>query len=125
MNDKTRKSLGRRGEEAAAYYLTNQGYGIIARNWRCPRGEIDIVAKESDCYVFAEVKTAGINSTLDPRQYLTKTKMMRLEASALLFLSEETPDDDPFYRIDFLAVSETRTGMSVDHYKAVSADDYE
>jgi Holliday junction resolvase-like predicted endonuclease len=71
------------------------------------------------------VKTAGINSPLDPREYLTKNKLKRLEASTMLYLSEETPEIDPYYRIDFLAVSETREGMSIRHFKAVSAEQYE
>lgn len=125
MDDKANKELGRRGEETAASYLTDKGYEIIGRNWRCSRGEIDIIAREDECYVFVEVKTAGINSPLDPREYLTKNKLKRLEASTMLYLSEETPEIDPYYRIDFLAVSETREGMSIRHFKAVSAEQYE
>lgn len=125
MNDKANKALGRRGEEAAASYLTDKGYEIIGRNWHCSRGEIDIIARAGECYVFVEVKTAGVNSSLDPREYLTKTKLKRLEVSSMLYLSEETPEIDPYYRIDFLAVSETREGMSISHFKAVSAEQYD
>ena len=51
------KSLGSRGEEAAALYLERHGYMILERNFRVPAGEIDIVAKTGATLVFAEVKT--------------------------------------------------------------------
>ena len=52
--------LGRRGEELAAGYLEAQGMRIVDRNWRCPEGEIDIVALDGDALVIAEVKTRKI-----------------------------------------------------------------
>jgi putative endonuclease len=49
--------LGRAGEERAAQYLIGAGYDIIERNWRCPQGELDIVALGGTVLVFVEVKT--------------------------------------------------------------------
>ncbi|WP_067243217.1 YraN family protein [Microbacterium resistens] len=49
--------LGRAGEDRAALYLTDLGYRILARNWRCELGELDIVAEWRDVLVFVEVKT--------------------------------------------------------------------
>ena len=54
MNNKV---LGSQGEQAAADYLTRQGYRICARNFRVPAGEIDIVAAKQELVVFVEVKT--------------------------------------------------------------------
>jgi len=51
------KELGRRGEEIAVNFLKNQGYKIIERNYRCRRGEIDIIAQDNEEVVFIEVKT--------------------------------------------------------------------
>jgi len=49
--------LGRAGEDRAAQYLIECGYDIVERNWRCPQGEIDIVALGGSTLVFVEVKT--------------------------------------------------------------------
>ena len=49
--------LGQSGEELAARWYRAQGYEIVARNWRCRAGEIDIVARQGDLTVFCEVKT--------------------------------------------------------------------
>lgn len=51
------KELGRRGEELAVGFLKKRGYKIIERNYRCRRGEIDIVAQDKKEIVFIEVKT--------------------------------------------------------------------
>ncbi|MBQ9155207.1 MAG: YraN family protein [Eubacterium sp.] len=52
-----RRSLGTRGELAAAAYLTEQGVHILMRNYRCRMGEIDLIAREGDCLLVIEVKT--------------------------------------------------------------------
>lgn len=122
-NDK--QEIGRRGEDAAARFLENGGYRIIVRNWRCPKGEIDIVAKEGDIYVFAEVKTASAASLTDPRNYITRTKTEKLAAAAQWYLAENLPDEDPYYRIDFLAVKESRDGISIKHFKAIDPSHFE
>jgi putative endonuclease len=122
--DEGRKKLGRRGEDAAAVYLMEKGYEIIVRNWRCSRGEIDIVAKEDNCYVFVEVKTAGKHTDADPREYLTKSKLKRMQAAMMWYLTEETPEIDPYYRMDFLALTETAEGINVQHFEAVDPEQY-
>lgn len=55
MADKDER--GRAGEERAARYLRDAGYDILDRNWRCPQGEIDIVAATGRQLVIVEVKT--------------------------------------------------------------------
>jgi len=52
-----RNEIARRGEDAAAAYLERIGMTLEARNWRCPAGEIDIVAHDGDTLVLVEVKT--------------------------------------------------------------------
>ena len=52
-----RNEIARRGEDAAAAYLERIGMTLEARNWRCPAGEIDIVARDGDTFVLVEVKT--------------------------------------------------------------------
>lgn len=62
------RRIGTAYEQAAGYYLEQQGYEILEYNYRCRRGEIDFIAKEGDCLVFCEVKyrrNGGKGSPLD------------------------------------------------------------
>ena len=52
-----RHEIGKLGEDLAIKYLKEKGYEIIERNFRCKQGEIDIIAKAKEEYVFIEVKT--------------------------------------------------------------------
>jgi putative endonuclease len=78
---------GRRAEDLCADLLSRAGLRILARNWRCRLGEIDLVAEEGGTLVFAEVRLRR-----DPRyggaaESLTVAKRARLLAAARLFLS--------------------------------------
>lgn len=50
-------SLGCQGETMAASYLSAHGYTVLQRNYSCPMGELDIVARQGDVVAFVEVKT--------------------------------------------------------------------
>lgn len=83
----TNQTIGARGEEVAAGYLRQQGLEILARNWRCRWGEIDIVATErldeSRCrLVFCEVKTRTGWGYGSPLESITFAKMQRLRRLA-------------------------------------------
>ncbi|MGT2426593.1 YraN family protein [Amnibacterium kyonggiense] len=70
--------LGRRGEDQAAAYLTGLGWRIVDRNWRCPRGEIDIVALDGTELVIVEVKTRSGRGYGDPLEAVDPRKLTRL-----------------------------------------------
>ena len=65
------QALGRYGEALAARYLRERGMTIVERNWRCPEGEIDLVALDGDCLVICEVKTRRGTGTGDPLEAVT------------------------------------------------------
>lgn len=69
---------GRAGEERAARHLTSLGYDILDRNWRCPQGEIDIVAASRDSLVVAEVKTRRTEWFGHPFEAVDARKRQRL-----------------------------------------------
>lgn len=74
--------LGRRGERIAADFLRRQGYELLARNWRCPSGEIDIVARDGETVVVCEVKTRSSEEYGSPAEAVTGDKADRLRRLA-------------------------------------------
>lgn len=70
--------LGRAGEERAARYLTAQGYVVLARNWRCAQGEIDIVAVRGERLSIIEVKTRRSSAFGHPFEAVDARKRRRL-----------------------------------------------
>lgn len=70
--------LGKAGERRAARYLQNRGYEILARNWRCSQGEIDIVAVSSGWLCIVEVKTRTSAAYGHPLDAIDSRKLGRL-----------------------------------------------
>jgi putative endonuclease len=70
--------LGRAGEERAAQHLTNSGYTVLDRNWRCSQGEIDIVAAVGDQLAMIEVKTRRTAAFGHPFEAVDRRKLRRL-----------------------------------------------
>lgn len=74
--------LGRAGEERAAQHLIERGYTLLDRNWRCPRGEIDIVAARGRTLAVVEVKTRRSDAFGHPLEAIDDRKAARLWALA-------------------------------------------
>ena len=90
MTTFTRKSLGVLGEERAAQYLVSSGLRIVARNWRCRYGELDIVAADADrTVVFVEVKTRSGDGFGGLPEAVTPVKVRRLRRLAGLWLAAQ------------------------------------
>lgn len=84
----SRQQLGRLGESLAAAHLEAQGYRVLARNWRCARGEIDVIARDHDTLVICEVKTRRSSRYGRPVEAVDSRKARRLRLLAVLFLRE-------------------------------------
>ena len=87
MTDK-RIQLGRRGEATAAAYLELCGMQIVARNWRTPAGELDIVAREGRDVVAVEVKTRRSVRHGSPIEAVTPQKLARLRRLGSAWLAQ-------------------------------------
>lgn len=81
------KSTGDQGEALVCAYLEARGYEIVARNWRCLAGEIDIVARHGDTLVFVEVKARRSLRAGLPAEAVTWRKRRTLHRVALEFLA--------------------------------------
>ena len=78
--------LGRAGEDRAAAYVTARGYTILDRNWRCPDGEIDLVAVHGPHLVVIEVKTRRTEAFGHPLEAIDARKAARLWRLALAWM---------------------------------------
>jgi putative endonuclease len=81
-----RRALGSFGEDKAAAWYEANGYRVLARNWRCRDGELDIVARRGPTVVFCEVKTRASAAYGIPAEAVTFAKQRKLRALALLWL---------------------------------------
>ncbi|MEO7124746.1 MAG: YraN family protein [Nakamurella sp.] len=97
--------LGRRGEAIAAEYLTEQGLVILARNWRCSEGELDIVATDgADTVIFCEVKTRSGITFGTPVEAVTRAKRCRIRRLAYLWMTTIRPRGWPKMRFDIVGI---------------------
>ncbi len=82
------------GEEAAAKWYIDQGYRILARNWRCRDGELDLIALQGTTVVFCEVKTRSSNAFGSPFEAVTLAKQRRIRRLAMAWLNESNTRAD-------------------------------
>ena len=110
------QQTGRRGEQAAVEHLRRNGYTIVTRNWRCPYGEIDIVAQKGELLVFIEVRARHTTTTEPTFESVTPRKRERMTKSAYAYLSQQGLPSDEGWRIDVIGVALPRDGPPViDH----------
>jgi putative endonuclease len=81
------RRYGTRGEDLAARWYVEQGYDIVARNWRCRDGEVDLVAARRGEVIFCEVKARSSDRFGLPAEAVTPAKQRRLRRLAALFLA--------------------------------------
>jgi putative endonuclease len=98
-----RRRTARRGEALAALLLRLKGYRIEARNWRCPFGEIDIVAWDRDTLVFVEVKARTSASAGPPEVAVDRRKQGKLVMLAQAYLTRRLGELPPC-RFDVIAI---------------------
>ena len=105
-----RRDTGILGEKLAQDFLGKNGYHILETNYRCPEGEIDIIAQQEDTLVFVEVRTKKNLQFGSPEESITPTKMKRLKAVAAHY-GQNRDDLPPLWRIDVVAIRMDRNGQ--------------
>jgi putative endonuclease len=100
-----RQRLGRDGEALAAQWYAARGYRVLARNWRCAQGELDLVVARGPLVVFSEVKARTSARFGAPAEAVTPTKQARIRRLAARWLAEAMPRRPRAVRFDVAAVS--------------------
>ena len=98
------QSLGKWGEQVAADFLLANGYTIVARNWKSPYGEVDLITSRMDTLVFVEVKTRSGKSYGFPEEAVTPLKQEHLINCAQTYLEEINAGPALDWQIDVIAI---------------------
>ena len=84
----SRQLLGQVGEDLTARWYLEHGYEVVARNWRCPYGEADIIARRQRLVVVCEVKTRSDLRFGTPAEAVTQARQARLRRTASAYLQD-------------------------------------
>lgn len=123
------RARGRFGESFAAARLEEQGYLVLARNWRKGRSEIDLIARRAEVVAFVEVKLRSLNALATPAASVRPEQRRRIALAAAEFLKEaglyNTGEVQP--RFDVFEITVRCPGSSdvIDYYHMEHAYDLE
>jgi len=92
-----------RGEDAVAAWYEAQGYVVVARNWRCKEGELDLIVRDGRTFVFCEVKSRTSTAFGVPAEAVNRQKQARLRRLAARWL-EDSPMRARDIRFDVASV---------------------
>jgi putative endonuclease len=120
---RAKDAVGQYGERVAARHLTEAGLTVVCRNWRCPDGEIDLIAVEGDVLVFCEVKTRSSTSFGAPAEAVGAAKAQQVRQLALRWLAAQRRYGEarfwPELRFDVVSVlRRPRGAAAVVHIRA-------
>ena len=119
------QDIGRIGERLARGHLEAKGYRIVASNYRCRWGEVDLVAHAGTVWAFVEVRTRRSAAYGNPEESITPGKARRLTLTARHFLAQRTTaTTEAEWRIDLVAIrlGPGRRVLSIDHLENVIAE---
>lgn len=110
---RARLDLGKWGEELALKKVKKLGYKCLVQNYRCPLGEIDLIAKDKDFLVFIEIKTRKGSSIGYSKEAVDLRKQRQLSKVALAYMKENNCTNSRA-RFDVIAIHLDRDGEEVE-----------
>jgi putative endonuclease len=113
MEDTT-KALGSKGEDLAVRFLKKKGFKIIERNFHCPAGEIDLVAREGDTLVFVEIKARSSSDFGLPQDAVDRFKQQKIIQAARTYLAQHRLSEEIPARFDVVAIHLLSTEPSIE-----------
>ncbi|MEG0751946.1 MAG: YraN family protein [Oscillospiraceae bacterium] len=114
MQQRFELDTGAMGEHTAELYLRMRGWAILARNFKCRFGEIDIIAENASFIAFVEVKTRAKNALVSGEEAVDLRKQSRLTVTAELYLSQNPSNLQP--RFDVVIVERDGREFRVVNY---------
>ncbi len=118
---RVKDAVGRFGEDVAAKHLEAAGLQILARNWRCRDGEVDVVARDAAALVFVEVKTRSSLAYGSPAEAVHQRKSARIRRLALCWMAEQREAGSGEFwsslRFDVVTVVRTGSAVRVEHLR--------
>jgi putative endonuclease len=111
-----RLQLGKLGEDLALKKLKSLGYRSFIRNYRCPLGEIDLIARDGDTLVFLEIKTRRGRTLEYAKEAVNERKRHKITQTALVFLKENDCEEIKS-RFDVVAINLGQGGEEIEVIK--------
>lgn len=115
ISDKSKKALGKFGEDAAASFLTFRFYKILERNYRKRNAEVDIIAKKGKMLCFVEVKTRSGDKFGTPSEAVDLRKQQKIILGAQNYLLQNEWQGE--VRFDVAEVYARKSGTGFKTYK--------
>ena len=112
--------LGPWGEQIAAAYMQKKRYRIVACNYKCRMGEIDLICQNRKYLVFVEVKLRKTDRFGEAREFVDLKKQQRIQSAALLWLQENPTELQP--RFDVIEIYAPE-GIASEHPKVIHLED--
>jgi putative endonuclease len=115
-----RRRLGQEGEKLALEYLVGLGMKLLAKNYRCRLGELDLVLADKGQIVFVEVRTKTSDSYGSGLESITMRKITKLRVLAMYYLADKhLTKQDASIRFDIVAIYKPPLGqVKLEHLKA-------
>ncbi len=113
-----KQEFGKHGEELAEAYLKTKGYRVLEKNFRCLRGEIDIIALEKEKIVFVEIKSRTSKEYGLPAESVTETKLKHIYKTAEYYLYIRNLEKQDT-RIDVIEILFEQDRCMINHLKQV------
>ena len=114
--------IGEIGEELARHHLEAKGHRVVATNYRCRWGEVDLIARDGPEWVFVEVRTRRNAAYGSPEESVTPAKARRLTLTAQDFLRQRVAAPANLeWRIDLVAIllGPNRRVLSINHLENI------
>lgn len=108
IKEQNKRKLGAKVEQLVRDYLSAHGFTILEMNYQCKQGEIDIIAKDKEYYVFIEVKYRNSTKYGTPHEAVGIAKQKRISKAAQYYLYSHRLDEATPVRFDVAAVLENK-----------------
>jgi len=107
------RTVGSDAERLAGQFLNRQGLNLVARNFNCRLGEIDLIMQDDDCLVFVEVRYRGSKSFSRAGLTVDGHKQRKLIRTAALFLAKRSQYANSVVRFDVIAIDADEHGKKI------------